>query len=86
LVQVSFKFKVSRRNYVKFYQIPNLEASVNFYSKSLSNMKTFLWRKLFLSSRPSQHILFKKFRAQEGPFWTGQSSIEFEDNSNSFEI
>jgi hypothetical protein len=43
-----------------------------FNSKSLSNLKKFLWIKLFLSSIPSQNILFQNFQAREGSFWNDQ--------------
>jgi hypothetical protein len=53
LVQVSLKFEEARRHSSKLYRILNLEISLIFYLKSISNLKKFLWRKLFLSSNPS---------------------------------
>jgi hypothetical protein len=59
LAQVSFKTKVPRRNYIKFYQILNLETSLNFHSKSHLNLMKFLWRKFFIFSRSSKPYFFK---------------------------
>jgi hypothetical protein len=43
-----------------------------FNSKSILNLKKFLWRKLFLYSNPSNPYSVSKFWSQEGPFWIGQ--------------
>jgi hypothetical protein len=57
--------KILRRNSSKFYWISNVEASQNFHSKSTLNLKKFPWRKLFLSSNPTNHILFQFFWARK---------------------
>jgi hypothetical protein len=61
LVQVESKFEVPRRNSIKFPPNSNPEASLNFHSKSTSNLKMFLWRKLFLSSKPSKPCFISNF-------------------------
>jgi hypothetical protein len=75
MVQVSFKFKVLRRNYITFYQILNLENSLNFYSKSPPNLNKFLWRKLFIFLRSSKPYFISIFWSLERFFLVSQSLI-----------
>jgi hypothetical protein len=46
LFQISSKFKVPRRNYIKFHWILNLGVSQIFNIKSVPNLKQFLWKKV----------------------------------------
>jgi hypothetical protein len=49
-----------------------------FNSKSISNLKKFLWRKLFPSSNPSKPYFISKFLSPKSPFWIGQNLKKFE--------
>jgi hypothetical protein len=53
--------KIPRRNSIKFYQILNLDISLNFHLNSISNLKKFLWRKLLVSSKHSQPYFISNF-------------------------
>jgi hypothetical protein len=81
LVQVSVKFKVLRRNYIKFYQILNLENSLIFHSKFLLNLKKLLWIKLFIFSRSSE-LYFISYFWSLGRSNLDQSKFERVSNSN----
>ncbi len=79
LFQISSRFKVPRRNYIKFCRILNLGASRIFNLKSIPNLNKFLWRKLFISLRPSKPYLFpfsktRKVLFQSTKVW---SSLRF---------
>jgi hypothetical protein len=78
LVQVSFKFKVARRNYIKFYQILTLETSLNFHLKPFRIWSSPYEESCSFLQNLHSHILFKFFRAQEDTFWIGQSLKESE--------
>jgi hypothetical protein len=70
--------KIQRRNSTKFYWISNPRAFLNCHSKSISNPKTFLWRKLFLCSNPSTPYFTSNC-------WSKGSPPLDQINSNSFE-
>jgi hypothetical protein len=57
-----------------------------FSLNSISNLKIFLWRKLFLSSKPSQPYFISKFSSLGRTFLERSNLNEFEYNSNSLEI
>jgi hypothetical protein len=78
--------KIPRRNSIKFYWISNREGSLNFHSKSTSNMKRFLWRKLLLSSNPSNPYFIWIFLSS-GWFFLDHSKFEqFWNHLNQFKL
>jgi hypothetical protein len=66
--------KIPRRNQIKFYPNSNLEASLNFHSKSTWNLKKFLYRKLFPSSNSSKPYFISKILSL-GRFFFDQSKL-----------
>jgi hypothetical protein len=57
-----------------------------FNSKFLSNLKKFLWGKLFLSANPSKPYSISTFWAWERPFWSESSLKLFEFVWTYFEL
>jgi hypothetical protein len=47
------------------------------YSKFISNMKKFIWRKLFISSNPSKPYFILNFGARKGPLLIESISNQF---------
>jgi hypothetical protein len=88
------KLKILRRNHIKFYPNSNPRDSLNFHSSSISNLKKFRWRNLFLPSELSKPYFISNFfshgrslldRSILQRFEINWIHLKFESNSNTFD-
>jgi hypothetical protein len=59
----------------------NLEISLNFNSKSILNLRKFLWRKLFISLRYSK-LSFISIFSSKGMYFSNRSNLEMFESLN----